>query len=188
MISADDYLSAVFDGWQGYNQSLVSAIQPLTPGQLIWRPRIDLNSIGEIARHISMGRVVWFSRMDAPGSAELVSRIANWETDEDGNRDIREDQIPIADQPDRLVHWLEVTWGMIEKTLNTWKIQDLHQTYRHVWNGETYLNSRQWTIWRILNHDIHHGGEISLMLGMQGIQAFELSGLFGHIILPPTAD
>lgn len=51
-----------------------------------------------------------------------------------------------------------------------------------------YAVSRQWTIWRVMNHDIHHGGELSLMLGLQGIEAFELSALFGHIILPPRLD
>ena len=48
--------------------------------------------------------------------------------------------------------------------------------------------SRQWTIWRVMNHDIHHGGELSLMLGLQGIEAFELSALFGHVILPPLSS
>ena len=37
-------------------------------------------------------------------------------------------------------------------------------------------------------HDIHHGGELSLMLGLQGIEAFELSAFGGHIVLPPLAD
>jgi len=32
------------------------------------------------------------------------------------------------------------------------------------------------------------GGQIALMLGMQGIEAFELSDLFGHITLPPLAN
>jgi uncharacterized damage-inducible protein DinB len=86
------------------------------------------------------------------------------------------------------VTWLELTWQMIDKTLTTWTVSDLTQTYRHTWNGKTYAVSRQWTLWRILSHDVHHGGELSLMLGLQGLEAFELSDLFGHIILPPLAD
>jgi uncharacterized damage-inducible protein DinB len=187
MLFAENSLSLIYDGWQGYNQSLVNALQPLTPDQLGWRPADHLNSLGETARHISLGRVIWFSRMEAPGSAELVAQIDAWETDPDGNHDILEDQVLASDQADQLVHWLEISWEMIEQTLDTWTIADLDQTYLHVWNGETYLNSRQWTIYRILSHDIHHGGEISLMLGMQGIEAFELCDLFGHIVLPPKA-
>jgi hypothetical protein len=37
-------------------------------------------------------------------------------------------------------------------------------------------------------HDIHHGGEIALMLGMQGIEAFELQALGGHLTLPQKAS
>jgi uncharacterized damage-inducible protein DinB len=67
-------------------------------------------------------------------------------------------------------------------------VADLAQTYQHTWNGDVYNISRQWTIWRILTHDVHHGGQIALMLGMQGIEVFELGDLFGHITLPPLAD
>ena len=181
-------LASIFDGWNGYQTSLVNAIAPLTREQLLWQPAASSRSIGETARHISRGRVSWFSRMDAPGSQELVDRIEQWETDRDGNRDVVESSIAITDNADELVHWLEATWQMIHKTLTTWTIADLAQTYRHTWNGQTYAVSRQWTIWRILSHDIHHGGELSLLLGLQGIEAFELSDLFGHIILPPLAD
>ena len=66
MIKSADSLQLIYDGWNGYNQSLINAIKPLSPAQLSWRPAEQLNSVGEVARHISMGRVTWFSRMDAP--------------------------------------------------------------------------------------------------------------------------
>ena len=181
-------LADIYQGWEGHQVSLVHAIAPLTRDQLLWRPAANLNSVGELARHISLGRITWFSRMGAPGSAELVSQINAWEQDSDGNQDIVESALPITDQAETLVHWLEITWQMIDLTLKRWSVADLAQTYRHTWNGTTYAVSRQWTIWRILSHDIHHGGQVALMLGMQGIQAFELGDLFGHITLPPLAD
>ena len=181
-------LADVFDGWNGYQTSLVNAIAPLTREQLIWTPAPNLRSIGDMARHISLGRVSWFSRMNAPGSAEVVKQIDLWEADSDGNKDIVESAIAITEDAKELVNWLELTWQMIDQTLNTWSVSDLAQTYPHTWNGKTYSVSRQWTLWRILTHDIHHGGELSLMLGLQGIEAFELSDLFGHIVLPPLVD
>ena len=180
-------LAAVFDGWKGHQTSLVHAVAPLTPEQLAWRPAENLNSVGELARHISLGRLTWFQRMGAPGSAELAAEIDAWERDSDGNLNIVERAVPIAGQADALVHWLEVTWQIIERTLNSWTVADLAQSYRYTWNGDVYAISRQWTIWRILSHDIHHGGQLSLMLGTQGIEAFELGYLFGHITLPPLA-
>jgi uncharacterized damage-inducible protein DinB len=183
-----NHLAEVFDGWNGYQTSLVNAVSPLSREQLVWQPKSNLRSIGYMTRHISLGRITWFARMGAPGSDELVNRIDQWETDDDGNQDIVEDAIAITEDASELVTWLELTWQMIDKVLTTWTVSDLAQTYRHTWNGKTYAVSRQWTLWRILSHDVHHGGELSLMLGLQGLEAFELSDLFGHIILPPLAD
>ena len=181
-------LADIFDGWDGFQTSLVQAIAPLSAEQLAWKPAPNLFSIGELARHISLGRISWFMRMDAPGSAELVAQISDWEEDRDGNRHIVESALEITEQADKLVHWLQMTWQMIADTLDAWTVADLAKTYRHTWNGDTYANSRQWTIWRILTHDVYHGGQLSLMLGMQGIEAFELNDLFGHITLPALAD
>lgn len=177
-------LMTIFDGWNGYNQSIINAVKPLTPVQLAWRPADNLNSTGELVRHISLGRITWFMRMGAPGTAGIVSLIHDWEQDPDGNQNIVEESIAITQQQTELIHWLNITWQMIENTLNLWNIDDLSQTYHHRWRGETYAVSRQWTIWRVMNHDLHHGGELSLMLGLQGIQTFELGDLFGHIIMP----
>ena len=181
-------LMKIYEGWEGHQTSLVHAIAPLTPEQLRWRPAEQMQSVGELARHISLGRLTWFLRMDAPGSATLAEKIDGWEEDEDGNRDIVESALPIVETAVDLVHWLEITGEMVATTLETWHVSDLDQSYRHTWNGDVYDVSRQWTIWRILSHDIHHGGQIALMLGMQGIEAFELSDLFGHITLPPLAE
>jgi uncharacterized damage-inducible protein DinB len=181
-------LMTVLEGWNGYQTSLVHAIAPLTAEQLRWRPAPDFDSVGELVRHISLSRITWFVRMAAPGSAELASQIPAWNEDSDGNRYARDEALPITEQADELVGWLEESWQMIEATLTSWNVADLAKSYRHRWNGTLYEVSYQWTIWRILSHDIHHGGELSLMLGMQGIKVFELGDLFGHIILPPLAE
>lgn len=183
---AKDYrsLNDVFDGWNGYHRSIVNAVTPLSQEQLIWRPGNDFNSVGELVRHISFGRLTWLARMGAPGSADVASRISDWAYDSDGNRDIVETSIAISDQSIELVHWLNLTWQIVEASLKAWTVTDLSETYKHKWNGDIYDVSRQWTLWRVMNHDIHHGGELSLMLGLQGIEAFELSALFGHIVLP----
>lgn len=181
-------LVEVFAGWEGHQASLVSAIKPLSPAQLRWRPAENLNSVGELARHISLGRLIWFLRMGAPGSAELAESIHAWEEDRDGNQHIVENAVVSAELAGDLVQWLESTWGMIAATLQAWDVADLAKTYRYTFNGTVYDVSRQWTIWRILTHDVHHGGQISLMLGMQNIEHFELGDLFGHITMPALAD
>ena len=186
-LSADSSLESVYEGWGGYQISLTNAITQLKPDQLDWRPSDDHRSVGEVARHIISGRINWFGRMDAPGSEKAARPISDWETDGDGNRWVAEDSLTPNDA-EQLVTGLEGTWEMIDETLRTWRIADLASTYRNRWNGEMYAPSRQWTVWRIMAHDIHHGGELSLMLGMQGIEAFELSALGGHTVLPPSVE
>jgi uncharacterized damage-inducible protein DinB len=181
-------LTDIYAGWEGHQTSLVHAIASLTPEQLRWQPADNLQSVGELARHISLGRINWFARMDAPGSTELAAQISEWVEDDDGNQHIVESEVVSADQAEALVYWLQASWQMIERTLKSWTAVDLAKSYRHTWNGDVYNVSRQWTIWRILTHDVHHGGQIAMMLGMQGIEVFELGDLFGHITLPPLAD
>jgi uncharacterized damage-inducible protein DinB len=181
-------LMAVYEGWDGYQHSILQAVTPLTCDQLAWRPAAHMRSAGELVRHIALGRIEWFVRMHAPGSLELASQIKVWEEDGHGNRYVQEDAIDITEQAAELVKWLEASWQMVNETLKTWTVDDLGKTYRHTWRGSAYAISRQWTIWRIMAHDIHHGGELSVMLGMQGIDCFELGGLGGHIIEPPLAN
>ena len=40
----------------------------------------------------------------------------------------------------------------------------------------------------ILSHDLHHGGELVMLLGIQGINVPELGDLGGHIIEPSSAE
>jgi uncharacterized damage-inducible protein DinB len=181
-------LMSVYEGWDGYHRSIVGAVAPLNREQLAWRPADHLRSVGELVRHIALGRITWFLRMDPPGGQELSGRIDAWDEDPHGNRYVIEDAVTGAGQAEELAEWLEASWRMIDLTLKSWTVDDLKLTYRHTWRGDTYAISRQWTIWRIMAHDIHHGGELALMLGMQGIENFELGGLGGHIIEPPLAD
>ena len=77
---------------------------------------------------------------------------------------------------------------MIDATLRAWTVADLSVTYRPIWGGDAYDVSRQWTNWRIMANDIHHGGQIARILGERNIKAFELRILDGHIIEPAKAQ
>jgi uncharacterized damage-inducible protein DinB len=188
MPDTSDSLLSIYKGWDGYQSSLMHAVTPLTAAQLAFRPAPHLRSVGELVRHIALGRVDWFLRMDAPGSRQLAGQISVWDEDQQGNRYAREQAIVAVDNAGELAKWLEASWQMIDQTLRLWTVDDLQKTYRHTWRGETYAISRQWTIWRIMAHDLHHGGELSLLLGIQGIENLELGALGGHIIEPPRVE
>lgn len=179
-------LAKIFDGWSGYQTSLIHAIEPLTAAQLAWRPHAGRRSVGELVRHIALGRVTWFARMNGPGLEEAVARVPQWETDSDGARHAVEQSVP-ADSAAELVQWLLLSWQPVQAVLDNWTVGDLMVSYPHRFRGIVYDVSRQWTIWRILSHDQHHGGQIAMMLAIQNIDAFELRALGGHIVEPPKA-
>jgi len=55
--------------------------------------------------------------------------------------------------------------------LDRWTPEDMQQTFPHEWRGNHSELSRSWVVWNVLKHDLHHGGELSLALGLQGLQA-----------------
>lgn len=179
-------LSQILEGWDGYQISLLHAVSPLTREHLSWRPAPERRSTGELIRHIGLGRITWLSRMGAPGIDVIASRVPRWYTDEDGARHVVEESVP-CDQPTVLAEWLTLSWQPIQRLLAEWTVDDLFRTYSHRFRGVDYDVSRQWTVWRIMSHDTHHGGQLATMLALQGIEAFELRALGGHIITPALA-
>lgn len=172
-------LMTVFSGWDGYQRSLVSAIEGLTEENLLYRPAPERRSIGEIAGHIAYGRMDWFHRMGAPGSADLAQRIKPfYQANSILKGEVNQDSAA-------LVHWLEESWRMIEGALLGWTPDDLATSFKYVYWGKTYSISYQWVIWRIMAHDVHHGGQLSMLLAAQGIEPQDLGDNGGHTIEPP---
>jgi len=170
-------LSYVYEGWDGFHRSIVSAVTSLTDEQLKFRGSPEMRTVGEVAWHIADGRVDWFKRLPAPGSDELAKEI-----------EARKGQPPAAYDADQLVAWLNRTWKMVEATLAQWTVDDLPEGFRQEYQGKAYLVSRQWVIWRMMAHDIYHGGQLSELLAMQGLFPLKLTYLGGHLTEPPIID
>ena len=73
---------------------------------------------------------------------------------------------------------------MVADSLSRWKVADLTYIYHHTEEGKNYAVPRQWLVEHIFAHDLHHGGELALTLGMQGISLPELGANFGQPALP----
>jgi uncharacterized damage-inducible protein DinB len=156
---------------------LVEAIRPLSAEQLDWRALPGMRSVGEIAWHIASGRVEWFVRIQAPGSGPLAEEVV---------RRMKDDSVPF--DAEELADWLERSWKMVAATLEQWSVDDLEVSFHHPYQGKTYDVSRQWVVWRIMAHDIHHGGQLSELLAAHGVEPLELTLLGGHITEPPVVS
>jgi len=198
MTATSSLSKIVYEGWDSHQQALMHAVTPLTSEQLAWRPAPNQCTVNELIAHIAGARLWWFYKMSAPGSAVLAQRIAPWARETFNAGDSNELsrwmeanvqwEEPLVKTPGESLRWLESTWQMIETTLETWTVADLAQTYRHLRGGKIYTVTRQWTIWRVMSHDLHHGGQLALMLGLQGIDLPELGEEGGHLTPWSLAD
>ena len=157
-------LNALYAGWQEYQRLLIAALAPLSPEQVALRAGTDLRSIEEIARHMVGARARWMQGRLGEGGDD-VAALTHWDWDpQDG-------PVPTADA---LIAGLHTTWRCIEDSVGRWTAADMARTFTRVRDGETSTVSRQWVIWHLIEHDLHHGGEISLTLGMHGLAAPDL--------------
>ena len=185
-----------YAGWERYQQHLVAAIAPLTVEQLALRTTPHHWSIGMYTTHIVANRAWWFHVRMGEGGDEVTPyelwALGVCEADVDPGHTAAE-----------LVAGLEKTWQMIEGTLARLTPADLERVvppltqvererraklvepalepYAQLWLDATRLSgearpavSFQSIIWDILEHDIHHGSEISTTLGIHGLPVVEV--------------
>lgn len=154
----------VYQGWETYQERLIQALSQLTPAQLDYRPAAHLRSIGDVCRHMIGARARWLYLALGLGSDTLPD-FAQWDA---------------KDMPERTVHeltdGLRATWAVLRDGLSAWTVADLAQTVPNTdpEPGEPAEFTRQWIIWHLIEHDLHHGGEISLMIGSQGLPGVDI--------------
>ncbi len=164
-------LSTFYNGWDAYQRNLVDIIAPLSTEQLALPTAPGHWTIGMVAQHLIANRVWWFQVWMGEGSPELAP-IAHW----DPADDLEQPLLGAAE----LVAGLEATWQMIQDALDRWTPADLEVIFQPpaALKEEEREHfppfSRQWIIWHVLEHEIHHGGELSLALGQHG-----LPGIYG---------
>jgi uncharacterized damage-inducible protein DinB len=162
MAEAEDNftLSTFYESWQKYQNHIKEAVAPLTAEQLAQRAAPGLRSIGENAAHIVGCRTGWFTYVLGEDGGPQVKAIADW--DEAGAP---------ARSADALVQGLDLTWRLMSDCLGRWSSDDMRKTFTDDWDGKIVELPRAWVVWHVLEHDLHHGGELSLTLGMHGLRS-----------------
>lgn len=142
-----------FESWLDYQEALKRAIAPLTEEQLQQRLIPGLRTPGEIAEHIVFGRALHLHRTLGVGVAELTP-LLQWEADDDPPHTATE-----------ILQGLELTWRYITRCLMRGSSTDAI--------SEEEVQIVQ-TIWGLLDHDLPHAGELSFLLGANGIPGVEI--------------
>ena len=153
-----------YSGWEGYQQRMVQALAPLSSEQLARSAAPHLRSVGLIARHVVGARARWLRHVLGEGGDELET-LGTWDDDDQPQRSAAE-----------LVEGFGRTWDVIAAALARWRVPDLEVSFPNTDPdpGDPGAFSRQWVIWHLIEHDLHHGGEISLVLGMHGLAGIEM--------------
>jgi hypothetical protein len=154
MIRAAIAEARAFESWQDYQEALKRAIAPLSNEQLQQRPISVLRTPGEIAEHIVFGRALHLYRTLGEEAAALTP-LLTWDDDNDPPRSAAE-----------IVYGLDLTWRFITKSLMRGSATDV------IAEDEEALIVQ--IIWGLLDHDLPHAGELSLLLGADGIPGVEI--------------
>lgn len=149
-------------GWQDYQDHLVRAVSPLTSEQLALGAAPHLRTIGQLAAHILATRAGWLHNFLGEGPVAFEA-LHEWDDDAAPARSAEE-----------LAQALEVTWQPIRDGLARWTNDDYDQSFTVHRKGGVRTVTRGWVIWHLLEHDLHHGGELSLSLGMHGLPSVDV--------------
>src|SRR5438105_4460026 len=155
-------LGTFYRNWEEYQDQLIAAIEPLTEEQLSLRASPKLRPIWKLAAHIIGARARWMNKLLGEGGPE-VARLAGW--DRRGARPRGAEELATG---------LRTTWECIRSALDRWTPEDMAQTYTEHEDGEDFTFSRAWIVWHLIEHDVHHGGELSYSLGMHRLPGIEL--------------
>jgi hypothetical protein len=143
-----------FESWLDYQVALKRAIAPLTPEQLQRRVLPDRRTPGEVAKHIVFGRAYHLRRALGERAAELTP-LCTWDD---------------ADAPPRaaseIVEGLDLTWRFIVACIMSGSAVDVLAV------GEEA--SALQLVWGLLDHDLPHAGQLSLLLRASGLPGVDV--------------
>ena len=146
--------SRVFVSWRDYQEALLRAIAPLTDAQLGQRILAGRRTPGEIAEHIVFGRAYHLTRALGAAAVAELAPYKRWDEDGDRRRTAAE-----------IVEGLAVTWRVIEDRLLRGSAGD------GLPDAEAEVAQ---TIWGLLDHDLPHAGQLSLLLRAIGLPGVDI--------------
>ncbi len=156
-------LAHFYEGWEVYQGLIIKALAPLTVEQLALRSAPNLRSIGELARHMILVRAGWYHFVLGERD-DAFDAVSSWAEPEH--------PMPSASE---LANGLSATWQGMQKVLARYTPADLAQiVYDEDDEGNKIPHTRGWVVWHVIEHDLHHGGELSLTLGIHGLAAPDL--------------
>lgn len=143
--------SDVFFHWKEVRTDLFRALDMLSDEQLSFVPREGMWSLGETVRHIANTEEGWFRYV-------VERKYAQWPPD-----------YSAADYPtvESIKALLTDVHARTQAFLEPLTLEDLEQIIDSPSGEQIPL---KWIVWHVIDHEIHHRGEVFLMLGLMGME------------------
>jgi len=142
-------LSQLFSHWKQVRDDLLSTIDKFQDEELSFIPFDTSMTVGQIMLHIGEAEDGWFRY--------VVNReLLGWP-------DFDLEEFPTTEL---IKAKLTIIHARTEAFLETLDTGDLERTIDMP--KRNHRHKLGWIIWHVLEHEIHHRGELSLMLGMLG--------------------
>lgn len=140
----------IFSHWDDVRNGLLEALDLLSEEQLDFKPRENLWSLRETVVHLAGTEDGWLRYYGANRWHENAPQAGDYPTREALKTLLAQvhavTQQQFAQDPDAL----------------------LEQVCPLPWGGQVSMG---WIVWHVLEHEIHHRGEVYLMLGLMGMEA-----------------
>jgi len=159
-------IRAFYDGWDHYNEQIVTVVQKMSEDQLAIRPASDRWPLWATLGHTAGVRVYWLCGVLGESGAESTPfdeplSGVGWEDDWNRPR-----------SSDELVEALESTWLVVQGCLDRWTVDMLGESFIPPHGSRPH--TRQSVLMRLLTHDAYHCGELSQTLGLNDLPQIDL--------------
>ncbi len=142
----------IFRHWTHVRKELFETIEQFSGDELSFKPFKGSWSVGEIALHIAEAEDYWLTKVIK------------------GEEVIKPDLDARHPTRDQIINWLNFVHNKTLVFLNELKEEDLDRTYSL--EGSKY--SIYFMLWHVIEHEIHHRGELSLCLGLLGREGLDV--------------
>jgi uncharacterized damage-inducible protein DinB len=160
-------VASFYEGWSKANAHLVDRIGQLGADALELRAAPESWPVWAIVGHLAGTRVYWLCGVigeAGAGSTPFSDPLGQgWEDRLDARRESHE-----------LITAVQSSWRIVESCLDRWTPAMLGETFTRELNGSVQLHTRQSVLTRLLTHDAYHSGEVSLILGTNGMEGIDL--------------
>jgi uncharacterized damage-inducible protein DinB len=168
MPQASEPIRRFYADWSQYRSRLVDGVRNLRPEQLAISAGPNHAPIWALAAHCAGTRTYWLCGVLGEPGAETTPfpdplSGLGWEDDPGHPRSAAE-----------LVFALESTGAIVDRCLDTWTTDILEVEVERWYREVRQVHTRRSILLRMLSHDAFHSGEISQLLGANGLPEIDL--------------